>query len=54
MDPQLIYDQTDIPPGMSCDEYRRRREAAAAAAVAPSRWTRLRDALHARRRRTRG
>jgi hypothetical protein len=23
MTPELIYEQTDIPPGMSCAEYRR-------------------------------
>jgi hypothetical protein len=39
-DPKLIYDQTDIPPGMSCAEYRRTRRAAR-----PGRWARLRHAI---------
>ena len=44
-DLKLIYDETDIPPGMSCAEYRRAQQAAR-----PGRWTRLRVALHLRRR----
>jgi hypothetical protein len=44
-DPKLIYDETDIPPGMSCAEYRRERQAAR-----PGRWARLRDALRRTRR----
>ena len=43
-DPKLIYDQTDIPPGMSCAEYRRARRTARR-----GRWARLRGALHLRR-----
>ena len=42
-DPKLIYDQADIPPGMSCAEYLRARKDAH-----PSRWMRLRAALHIR------
>jgi|tagenome__1003787_1003787.scaffolds.fasta_scaffold18387889_2 hypothetical protein len=40
-DPKLIYDQADIPPGMSCAEYRRVQKDAH-----PTRWMRLRAALH--------
>jgi hypothetical protein len=42
-DPKLIYDQTDIPPGMSCADYRRAQKDAH-----PTRWTRLRMALQRR------
>ena len=42
-DPKLIYDQADIPPGMSCADYRRARKD-----THPTRWMRLRAALHLR------
>jgi hypothetical protein len=45
MDPKLIYEQTDIPPGVTCAEYRRDRPKRA------GRWTRLRAALGAGRTR---
>jgi hypothetical protein len=48
MEQPLIYDQTDIPPGMSCAEYRRHQRLHG---TPPTRWGRIRTALHARRRR---
>jgi hypothetical protein len=49
MEPPIVYEDTDIPPGMSCEDYRRERHPA----PTTKRWLprMMRRLRHPRRRR---